>query len=168
MDFVRFSLIPVGLTEQPWHFRSPSLPPEHEVKVKKSYHYHPCPQDDIDFTSLRGAMLHSLLKPGPHLDGFWLNRFPKKLGESLKYKSGLAGGNTGWGIHIIHGPNAALIVWLALLVTTISGLLGTTYSVVRKDPGGGFGMASWMVSLLGLAITYLQLKSRIQQDAGCL
>lgn len=160
IDFVRFRLIPVGLTVQPWHFSSPSLPPEPEVKVKKNYHYHPCPPDDVDLTCLRGAILHSLLKPGPHLDEFWLNRFPKKLREGLVYRSGLADGNIGWGIHIVHGPNAVLIVWLALVVTTTSGLLGIAYSVVRKDPGGGFGMASWVVGLLALAIAYLQLKPR--------
>lgn len=161
MDFVRFRLIPVGLTVQPWHFNSPSLPPEPEVTVKKNYHYHPCPQDDADLTCLQGAMLHSLLKPGPHLDDFWLSRFPKKLREGLSYRSGLADGNTGWGIHIVHGPNAVLILWLALVVTTTSGLLGIAYSVVRKDPGGGFGMASWIVALLSLAIAYLQLKPRL-------
>jgi hypothetical protein len=161
MDFVRFRLVPVGLTVQPWHFSSPSLPPEPEVKVKKSYHYHPCPQDDVDLACLRGAMLHSLLKPGPHLDEFWLHRFPKKLGEGLIYRSGLADGNAGWGIHLVEGPNAALIVWLGLVVTTISGLLGIVYSAVRKDPGGGFGMASWIVALFALVIAYLQLKPRM-------
>jgi hypothetical protein len=161
MDFVRFKLIPVGLTVQPWHFSSPSLPPESEVKVKKSYHYHPCPQEDVDLTCLRGAILHSLLKPGPHLDEFWLNRFPKKLREGLIYRSGLVDGNVGWGIHIVQGPNAALIAWLALVVTTTSGLLGIGYSVVRKDPGGGFGMASWILALLALSIAYLELKQRM-------
>jgi hypothetical protein len=115
MDFVRFRLVPVGLTVQPWHFSSPSLPPEPEVKVKKSYHYHPCPQDDVDLTCLRGVILHSLLKPGPHMDEFWRDRFPKKLREGLIYRSGLANENTGWGIHIVQGPNAALIVWLTWL-----------------------------------------------------
>lgn len=146
---------------QPWHFSSPSVPPEPEVKVKKSYHYHPCPQDEVDLTSLRDAMLHSLLKPGPHLDEFWLNRFPKKLREGLVYRSGLADGNAGWGIHIVYGPNAVLIVWLALVVVTLSGALGIIYSVVREDPGGGFGMASWMVAWLTCAVTCLQLKPRM-------
>jgi hypothetical protein len=46
-------------------------------------------------------------------------------------------------------------------VTIASGLLGIVYSAVRKDPGGGFGVSSWMVALLALTIAYLQLKPRM-------
>ena len=161
MDFVRFRLVPVDLMVKPWHFRSLSLSPEPEVKMENTYHFHPCPQDDVDLTSLPGTVLHSLLKPGPHLDAFWLDGFSKKPRKGPVYRIGLANENEGWGIHIDQGRNAALIVWLALVVTSLSGLLGFFYSVIRKDLGGGFGMVTWVVSILGLAIAYLQLKPTV-------
>ena len=161
MDFVRFRLVPVGMMVQPWYFSSPSIPPEPEVKVKKTYHYQPCPQDDVDLTGLRESMMHSLLNPGPHLDNFWLDRFPKKLREGLVYRSGRAEENTGWGIHIVQGPNAALRAWLILVVTIAGGLLGIVYSVVCKDTGGGFGIASWVIAVLALTVKYLELKPRM-------
>lgn len=67
-------------TFEPWNFRSPSLPPEVEVRVKKTYHYddEPCPR----WMSIQQVLTENCStvygNPGPHLDRFWLNVFPKE------------------------------------------------------------------------------------------
>jgi hypothetical protein len=80
----------------------PTLPPEEEVKVKKRYHYVPCPRD-IEDPLLQVQFLHEYFKPGQHLGKFWLNRLPKKLKEKLLLNTD--GSTIGWGIHIVEEPN---------------------------------------------------------------
>jgi hypothetical protein len=159
LDFVKFRLVPVKTCCQPWHFVSPAFPPEPEVKVKKTYDYRPCPQDEFEITSLDHVLLHSLLEPGPHLDHYWLDMFPKKLQEILEYRTGSPNANIGWGIRIVDGPDWAVVLWLALAVMSFSGVLGVIYSIVKKDPGGGFTMAGFLVTLIFVGFAYLQAKT---------
>ena len=116
--------------------------------MKKTYDYRPCPQDEFEITSLDDDLLHPLLEPGPQLDHYWLDTFPKELNEALEYRSGSPDTSTGWGIRIVDGLNWALVLWLALAVIAFSGVLGVIYSVVKKDPGGGFTMAGYLVTFL--------------------
>lgn len=158
LEFVKFRLVPVKACCQPWHFVSPAFPPEPEVTVKRTYHYRPCPQDEFEITSLDDILLHSLLEPGPHLDHYWLDLFPKKLREMLIYKSGSPDANTGWGIRIVEGLNWVALFWLALFVTGFSGVLAIVYSILTRDPGGGFTMAGYFVTLLSVGVACLQVK----------
>ena len=157
IEFVRFQLVPIATDIRPWNFQSPSFPPEVEVKVKKTYHYFPCPVD-VDPTGLNGELLHCLWKPGPHLDRFWLDFFPKKLKEALQYASSKPEMNTGWGIHVVEGVNWAAVTYLAFVLVSISAVLGIVYSAVAHDVGGGFGMAAFLGALPALGIAVLQLR----------
>jgi hypothetical protein len=161
LQFVKFRLVPVKTCCQPWHFVSPAFPPETEVKVKKTYDYRPCPQDEFEITNLDDVLLHSLLESGPHLDHYWLDMFPKKLHETLEYRSGSPDANTGWGIRIVDGLNWIIILRLSLAVVAFSGILGLIYSIVKKDPGGGFTMAGYLVTLIFLGFAYLQAKPTV-------
>ncbi|KAL9107177.1 MAG: hypothetical protein Q9227_007877 [Pyrenula ochraceoflavens] len=161
LDFVRFRLVPLKQATQPWNFVSPSLPPEEEVK-RQNYLYIPCPQDEYEITGLTDAMLHSLLEPGPHLDSFWLNLFPKKLKVPLSYVPSHGGAiinNMAWGIRIRRGLNWAAVLWLLVLTVTISGVAAIIYSAVARDPSGAFTMAGYAVTVVAVGIGYRQWKS---------
>lgn len=153
------------MTCRPWNFHAPSLPPEVEVHIKETYSYTPCPQD-IDPTGLNGELLHHLWQPGPHLDHFWLDTFPKKLHEELRYISRGSSGsnqptdddNAGWGIRVIEGVNWQAVACLALVILFISAGLAIVYSALTHDVGGGFGMAAFLGILPALSIAILQLR----------
>ena len=157
IQFVRFQLVPIGMDIRPWNFHSPSLPPETEVRVKKTYHYDPCPTE-VDPTGLNGELLHCLWKPGPHLDRFWLNLLPKKLRETLHYVSSKADVNTGWGIRVVEGINWASITLLGFILVSSSAILGIVYSAITHDVGAAFTMSAFLCVLPALGITLLQLR----------
>jgi len=157
IQFVRFQLVPIAMDIRPWNFYSPSLPPEVEVRINKTYHYDPCPVD-VDPTGLSGELLHCLWKPGPHLDRFWLDLFPKKLKESLHYVSSKPEVNSGWGIHVVEGLNWASVTFLGLVLVSISAILGIIYSAVTHDVGAAFGMSAFFGVLPALGIASLQLR----------
>ena len=157
IQFVRFQLVPIAMDIRPWNFSSPSLPPEVEVRVNKTYLYEPCPAD-VDPTGLSGELLHCLWKPGPHLDRFWLNLFPKKLKEALHYMSSKQEDNKGWGIHIVEGLNWASVTFLGLILVGISAVLGIVYSAVTHDVGAAFSISAFLGVLPALGIASLQLR----------
>lgn len=157
IQFVRFQLVPIAMDIRPWNFHSPSLPPEAEVRVKKTHHYDPCPVD-VDPTGLNGELLHCLWKPGPHLDRFWLNLFPKKLEEILHYVSSKPEVNIGWGIHVVKGVNWASVASLGFVLVIISMLLGVVYSAITHDVGAAFSISAFLVVLPALGIALLQLR----------
>src|SRR5277367_5290823 len=119
----------------------PTLPPEEEVKVKKRYHYVPCPKD-IENPLLQVQFLHEYFKPGRHLGKFWLNRLPKKLKEKLTNNSDCLA--IGWGIHIVEEPNWYAFGLVAIAVLAFSGVLSVVYSVCARDVSGGFGVGAYM------------------------
>ncbi|KAL9617803.1 MAG: hypothetical protein Q9160_007408, partial [Pyrenula sp. 1 TL-2023] len=158
LEFVSFFLVPARETTKPWNFLSPSLPPEDEVRHQK-YHYVPCPLG-FKIASLEHAMLHSLLKPGPHLDSFWLNLFPKKLKAPLSYvPNSTLNSNLAWGIRIRRGLNWVILLWLLVLVVTTIGAGAVAYSILLQDPSGAFSIAGYTVTTVTLIVGYLQLKA---------
>ncbi|KAJ9616857.1 hypothetical protein H2200_000577 [Cladophialophora chaetospira] len=157
IQFVRFQLVPIAMDIRPWNFHSPSLPPETEVKVKKTYHYNPCPAE-VDPTGLNSELLHCLWKPGPHLDRFWLDFFPKKLKEALWYASSKPEVNTGWGVRIVEGTNWASVTLLALVLFSFSAILGIICSVITHDIGAAFSISAFVAVLPTLGVTLLQLR----------
>jgi hypothetical protein len=157
LDFVRFRVVPVREATRPWNFTSPSLPPEQEIK-KQNYIYAPCPADDYEISSLDHVMLHSLLTPGPHLDRFWLDQFPKKLKTPLSYDGRNPRANIAWGIRLRYGVNWAAIVWILVLVVAFSGVGAVMYSILLKDPSAAFQIAGYVVTAVTLNVAYLQLK----------
>ena len=142
---------------RPWNFRSPDLPPEIEVINKRTYHYAPCPIEGNP-NELNREVVHSLLQPDkPHLDRFWLDLFPKKLKEQLLYNTGSTEMCSGWGIHIVEGVNRLTVVLLAIALLGVSGVLGTTYTVITHDASSGFAIATFVGLLPALGLAALQL-----------
>ncbi len=96
----------------PSYLYSLSVPPEDEVLKHRNYKYSPCPID-IEDPLLKVQFIHELLRPGPHLDGFWIETFPKKPKGRLEYVSGQR--PVGWGIYVKEGYN-----WFALFGIVLS------------------------------------------------
>lgn len=156
IDFVRFRLVPLRQATAPWNFVSPSFPPEQEVR-RQNYLYQPCPQDEYEVAGLNSAMLHELMEPGPHLDGHWISSFPKKLNLPLAYIPNQGGAlvvnNVAWGIRIRQGLNWKVVV---VITITISAVAAVVFSIVARDPGGAFAMASYAIAIVMVG---LQLKA---------
>jgi hypothetical protein len=161
LEFVHFQLVPIAERIRPWNFQSPSFPPEAEVKVKKTYHYEPCPHLDVNPESLNETLLHDLLEPGPHTDHFWLNLFPKKLGEKLEYVESNPDATTGWGVRVVEGVNWTSVIFLVLVLIGINAVLGIVYSAATHDVGGGFSMAAFLSVPPALGIALLQLRAAV-------
>lgn len=141
VEWVQFSLEErhrVGILLRP-----KAVPPENEV-VSKHYEYAPCPLDALPPIP-DNIFLHHLTNPGPHRRPVWLRRLPKKVNDSiLGSHDELV---TGWGVHIIEGPNWLAVWQVAFCIVSTSGVFGITWSIYRSDVSGAFGVASWMTSV---------------------
>jgi hypothetical protein len=88
----------------------------------------------------------------------WLGYLPKRLREQLGAQRLSMDPNrnvTGWGIHVEEGLNEVAVAVIALSILLISGAAGIIYSKVMGDVSGGFGIASWMVGVLGGVVALL-------------
>jgi hypothetical protein len=131
----------------PEFVEAPSLPPEEEMKINKTYHYtpYPCP---VRNPVLRIPYMHSFLAPSRvHLSDFWVQRTPKKLREAMREQPH-ASGVTGWGVHIDRQPNWDAWNVLAQLVLGSSMLLAVAYSLFRRDVSGAFAVAQYAVAAM--------------------
>ncbi|MCJ1380772.1 hypothetical protein MMC17_003881 [Xylographa soralifera] len=140
VDWVQFSLEErhrVGIMLHPM-----AVPPKREVD-NHNYDYTPCPLKPLPPIP-NNVFMHHLNDPGPHRRPTWLHRLPKKMNHSLLNSSEEL--VTGWGLHIIEGPNWVAIWTAAFCVTFVSGVVSTLWSVLRNDVSGGFGIGSWLVS----------------------
>lgn len=146
----QFELIPVKTDVAPEILESRCLPPEIEVR-KQKYLYSPC-SADIHNPVLRYPYLHSLFESGNHLDGFWTDRTPKKMGSILEYHFAERP-VIGWGVNIIEGPNWYALMVLATLFVFMTFLLAMIYSLARGDVSSGFTMGSFLLAGGTLLIT---------------
>ena len=133
---------------------SPELPPEEKVLKKKTYHYAPCPTDVPHLLEVQ--LLHEYFTPGVHLDDFWVETFPKKLGGKLHYKKNLT--CVGWGVHIIEKLNWLPVFLLATIFIVLSGLFAILYSALKADISGGFTVGAYVLTTLMLMFMTWQLK----------
>ncbi|KAM6506305.1 hypothetical protein FSOLCH5_013295 [Fusarium solani] len=128
---MKFQLMPVRTEIYAGSMVKPDIPSEEEVLHKRTYEYRPVPLN----VRILQIPAHELLKPGPHLDCFWRNRFPKKLKSMLLWDE--QADCLGWGIHITEDWNKPLATLLALLVILAFGIFVILYGVLAKDWGTG-------------------------------
>ena len=126
------------------------LPPETEVKQLKNYEYNPCPPD-VEDPLLQNQFIHELLKPGPHLDNYWVDTFPKKLKGKLEYISGQR--PVGWGIIINEGINWVVFILGAFSILLLSGVGVVIYALCTKDVSSAVGIGAYFVAVVTLVVT---------------
>lgn len=135
----------------PSYLKRYTLPPETEVKQLKNYDYTPCPPE-IEEPLLQNQFMHELFKPGPHLDSYWMDTFPKKLKGQLKYISGQRP-IIGWGIIINEGINWP-VLWYGVLFTLIlTGFIVLACVVRTGDLSSAAGLGAYFVTILALVVT---------------
>ena len=144
-------------------FTGNPLPSEEAVATKRyEYNLQPPIPPPID----PRTFLHYFWNHKAHshsISAKYVNRIPKKLGESLIRSLGTDELREGWGIHIIEGPNKALICWMLLVVLAASFVVSLGYNLVMKVEDSGFAIGQWMVAVLTVSLTalYLSLEDEI-------
>ena len=106
---------------------------------------------EIEDPLLTNQFIHELMKPGEHLDSFWLETFPKKLNGRLEYISGQRA--VGWGIYINEKLNWPIFLSSVLVVLIIIGIGVILFIVLRKDLSSAMGLGAYLVAVLTLIIT---------------
>ncbi len=136
-------------------FSSDPLPSEDEITAKR-YEYNlqppvPPPMDSRTF-------LHYFYKHNTHshsTSAKYVNRLPKKLGDSLTHALGIDDLRPGWGIHIIEGPNKVAICWALMIILIASLAVSIGYDIIAKSGDSGFAIGQWMVAALTVALSAL-------------
>lgn len=84
------------------------------------------------------------------MEDWCLDRLPKKLGQRFEN-----GGSSGWGIHIVEGPDWYVISVLLGVMFLVTGIVGILWSILKSDVQGGFGIASYLAVLVTAAMSAL-------------
>ncbi|KAJ8110407.1 hypothetical protein OPT61_g6744 [Boeremia exigua] len=136
-------------------FSSDPLPSEEEITAKRyEYSLQPPVPPPIDSRTF----LHYFYKHNAHshsTSAKYVNRLPKKLGDSLTRSLGVDDLLEGWGIHIIEGPNKVAICWALMIVLIASLGMSIGYDFVTKSGDSGFAIGQWMVAALTVALSAL-------------
>jgi hypothetical protein len=65
---------------------------------------------------------------------------------------------TGWGLHFVEGLNSALAVTVMFSVSLILGVVfAICWSIWKQDVQGAFGVASYVTSVITLAVMTWQM-----------
>jgi hypothetical protein len=141
----------------------PSIPPKEEVLAKR-YDYSPLDLPLPPITS--NSFLHYLENPkcvSLTRTTRWLNCLPKRLEEQLLSRRRGCEPDiivSGWGIHIEESLNEEVLAFIVLIILICSGLLGFIYSVKMGDVSGGFTVASYIATVLGVGTSMLCFRWR--------
>ena len=119
--------------------------PRVEEKERLKYEYRPVPSN----AKFYNILAHDLLKPGPHLDDFWLDTFPKKLEETLIRTRGQE--CIGWGIQINESWNKRFISILAFLLLASFALFVIVYRAITGDGSTGASIGSFLVAFFTIS-----------------
>lgn len=108
----------------------------------------------MDDVIIADVPLAHLLKPGPHLDKFWLNTFPKKLHQELQRHPGTDHDVVGWGIRVNESLNWSIILLGLLILLVITGIGVIIYSVFKSDDSAAFGLGAFLMALVAVYLPY--------------
>ena len=104
---IQFKLVPKKVSLPCVDVLEAAYPPPEEV-MKQRYHYRPCPNTHKPPIPVN-VLVHAFFDPSAHTFQYWLSRLLKKLKDQFicNFDTQLdeVTENSGWGIHIIEGPN---------------------------------------------------------------
>ena len=128
--------------------------------VTKRYEYNPCPLKPPPMPS--HIFLHYLNSSRDYPRSIWSGRLPKKLNESILQSNEPL--PIGWGILIIEGSNKRAVLWITVVIVILSIFASITWTVMKQDIQGGFGLGAWMVSLPSVLIMHSILSGARNKD----
>ena len=114
---------------------------------------------------------------GEHAEDIWLQRLPKKLNESVlaevqqddavnqqEEQEATIDPNLafGWGVHILDGPNHAVLGLLIAIGVVIAFVISGMVVGFAKTQEQGFGVGSFLLAILAsiMAAVYFQLQDQ--------
>ncbi|KAI4257257.1 MAG: hypothetical protein L6R42_005781 [Xanthoria sp. 1 TBL-2021] len=146
--YVQFELHPKDLVDVR---KVPDMPPESR---KEEYVYQSC-----DLIPPIGENLMTHLFHHPHEaneKAITFIRSPKKRKQRLTVCAQM-GTSLGWGIHLIEGWAWTRILLLSLALLLLGSLVfAISWSVLKHDLQGAFGVAAYLVALVALSIGTVQ------------
>jgi hypothetical protein len=137
------------------------IPPPGEVHALR-YHYYECPLKPLPPMDHR-AFLHFFREQGKHASAkrsLFLNRLPKKVGESILAQDDEENLRLGWGVYIVEGLNWPVISWCMFGILLLSFIVSICYALLMKTQESGFGIGQWLVAVLTAALTALCIQLR--------
>ncbi|CAN9173620.1 unnamed protein product [Alternaria alternata] len=167
VNFVMFSVSQRNQYGAGIHKKPDEFPPQEELDEKR-YHYL-CPRIRMPVN----VFLHYLHRArwniwGEHMENIWLQRLPKKLDRDLIAEAQQAKGNApanedlafGWGVHIIEGPNHAVLGLLLAIGVAVAFVVSGMIVGFAKTQEQGFGVGNFLLAILASTMTavYFQLQ----------
>ncbi|RYO66448.1 hypothetical protein AA0116_g2074 [Alternaria tenuissima] len=167
VNFVMFSVSQRNQYGAGIHKKPDEFPPQEELDEKR-YHYL-CPRIRMPVN----VFLHYLHRArwniwGEHMESIWLQRLPKKLDRNLIAEAQQAKGNApanedlafGWGVHIIEGPNHAVLGLLLAIGVAVAFIVSGMIVGFAKTQEQGFGVGNFLLAILASTMTavYFQLQ----------
>jgi len=131
---------------------SPSLPP---VEAFQDYTYHPMPADKMP--PLGPNLLMHFYEHPDHAEVLptLLKKFPRKLRQKLE-ACPQRGSSVGWGIQFIEGIDTLMLFCFGTFGFAICLLIATTWTVVRQDIQGGFGIGGFLLAFILFCVGVIQ------------
>jgi hypothetical protein len=114
---------------------------------------------------------------GEHTEDIWLRRLPKKLKESVRLEMKRANSADqqdsqsaimdpdlvfGWGVHIIDGPNHAVLGILLAVGIAVAFVISGFIVGFAKTQEQGFGVGNFLLTIMAstMAAIYFQLQDQ--------
>ncbi|PSN74055.1 hypothetical protein BS50DRAFT_481151, partial [Corynespora cassiicola Philippines] len=175
VDFVMFSISRHITYGAGIHKRPDEFPPKKEVDQKRYHFLYPKTRMPAN------VFLHYLHRArwniwGEHTEDIWLRRLPKKLNESLLDRIQNSMNNPqsrqqatvdpdlafGWGVHIIDGPNHAVLGLLLAIGVGVAFVVSGMVVGIAKTQEQGFGVGSFLVAIFVsvMAAVYFKLQDQ--------
>ncbi|KAL5327176.1 hypothetical protein ACEPPN_004868 [Leptodophora sp. 'Broadleaf-Isolate-01'] len=154
IEFVEFELCPEDLVD---HIVPDKLPPSVD-----EYDFLPPPP--LKKCPPIGAehMMHlfTSCSAQPPNSSLYLRHIPKRIDKALSFRADVIEGNTGWGLHFVEKLNTSLAVTVLFAISLILGIVfAVCWSILKKDVQGAFGVASYVTSVVTLAVMTWQMWS---------
>ncbi len=94
----------------------------------------------------------------PTNTSLYLRHIPKRKDKAFSFRADLIDGNTGWGLHFVENLNSALAVTVMFAISLTLGIVfAICWTIWKKDVQGAFGVASYVTSVLTLAVMTWQM-----------
>ncbi|PMD58343.1 uncharacterized protein K444DRAFT_430978 [Hyaloscypha bicolor E] len=152
IEFVEFELCPENLVD---HILPNKLPP-----TLDEYDFLPPPPVKKCPPIGASHMMHlfTSCSAQPLDTSLYLRYIPKRKELALSFRPDLVDAITGWGLHFVEGLNSALAVTVMFSVSLVLGIVfAICWSVWKQDVQGAFGVASYVTSVITLAVMTWQM-----------
>ncbi|ETS79269.1 hypothetical protein PFICI_09122 [Pestalotiopsis fici W106-1] len=168
VHFVLFSISTVKTTQYSAgiHEKPAEYPPDEELQ-RRRYHYH-----TPKLMMPPHVFIHFLHRArwnvwGDHANDTWLKRLPKKLNESMLAAQASEASSDpdlafGWGVHILDGPNHAVLGFFLAAGLLITFVISCLILGIAKTQEQAFGVGQYLIAILVALMSAVYFKLQDQ------